>query len=91
MASRPELQTLDAHAQEPSSLLQPDKFGCPRKAVERAPLSSPQQAETPAIAGAQLHAVGSIADISANWSAKVVVASAAQVDGNSMHHARKSG
>ena len=39
-----------------------------------------QESGNSAIDGAQLHAVGSIADISANWSAKVVVASNEQVD-----------
>ena len=49
----------------------------------RSHMNTCDHSDNPAIAGAQLHAVGSIADISANWSAKVVVASHEQVQ---KHH-----
>ena len=73
------MQTPEAQAQEPSALLQPDDAGFPSSNATQSVVSTSQQSDAPAIAGAQLHAVGSIADISANWSAKVVVASTAQV------------
>lgn len=78
------MQTPEAQAQEPSALLQPDNTDCSSSAAIQNVPSTSQQSDAPAIAGAQLHAVGSIADISANWSAKVVVASTAQVDRTKM-------
>ena len=70
-------QTAGAQAVEPSVLPQQ-----PSTALSDSPASEVMTSErsgNTTIAEAQLHAVGSIADISANWSAKVVVASNEQV------------
>lgn len=75
MASKYGTQTVDSLAQEPSAL--PVQLiglsDCPATEVRA------ERSNHRTIAKAQLHAVGSIADISANWSAKVVVASNEQV------------
>ena len=66
-----------AGAQEPSALPQQYSGSSGGAANE---VEASRRPENAAMATAQLHAVGSIADISANWSAKVVVASDEQVD-----------
>jgi len=66
-----------ARAQEPNALLQ-DAGAAASSQTSIKPSNTAKEADTPSIAGAQLHAIGSIADISANWSAKVVVASEEQ-------------
>lgn len=81
MASKPGLQTADAQAQEPSALPQQQTKGLSSGFANE----GNQQSRNSAIAGAQLHAVGSITDISANWSAKVVVASNEQVEPDSIY------
>ena len=83
MASKPGMQTADAQAQEPSAL--------PRQHIEGLSVGTAnettgnQQSGNSAIDGAQLHAVGSIADISANWSAKVIVAANEQVKADNIY------
>ncbi|KAL3153501.1 hypothetical protein ABBQ38_011832 [Trebouxia sp. C0009 RCD-2024] len=80
MASKYGTQTVDSLAQEPSAL--PVQLiglsDCPATEVRA------ERSNHRTIAKAQLHAVGSIADISANWSAKVVVASNEQADRTKM-------
>ena len=69
------MQTAGVQTQEPSALPQKLSTGladCPATQVT-------ERSGNTTIDKAQLHAVGSIADISANWSAKVVVASNEQV------------
>ena len=76
--SKPVMQTADAQAHEPSALPQQHMKDVPTGTANEVTVN--EQSDNSAIAGAQLHAVGSIADISANWSAKVVVASNEQVE-----------
>ena len=69
-----------ARAQEPNALLQ-DTSAAASSHTSVKPSNTAKETGKPSIAGAQLHAIGSIADISANWSAKVVVASEEQASG----------
>lgn len=78
MTSKPVMQTADAQAHEPSALPQQHMKNFSSGSANEVTIN--QESGNSAIDGAQLHAVGSIADISANWSAKVVVASNEQVD-----------
>ena len=78
MTSKPGMQTADAQAQEPSALSQQHVEDLSSGTANEVKVN--HQSDNSAIDGAQLHAVGSIADISANWSAKVVVASNEQVE-----------
>ncbi len=77
MEYNPITHTPEARAQEPNALLQ-DVGAAASSQTSSRPSNTAKEAEKPSIAGAQLHAIGSIADISANWSAKVVVASEEQ-------------
>ena len=77
MTSKPSMQTADLQAQEPSALPQQHIRDLSSGTANEVTVN--QQSGNSAIEGAQLHAVGSIADISANWSAKVVVAANEQV------------
>lgn len=71
------MQTAGAQVREPSAL--PSQRMADLSTDNGSHTNTCNHSDNPAIAGAQLHAVGSIADISANWSAKVVVASNEQV------------
>lgn len=78
------MQTPDAQARLPTALPQQDGPSASASKKGQADQSVSMASDKPAIAGAQLHAVGSIADISANWSAKVVVAANEQVSQRSL-------
>ncbi len=69
--------TPGAQARKPNTLLQ-DAGAAASSQTSMKTSNTAKEADKPSIAGAQLHAIGSIADISANWSAKVVVASEEQ-------------
>jgi len=77
MENTPITHTSGARAQEPNALLQ-DAGAATSCQTSIKPSKIVKEGDKPFIAGAQLHAIGSIADISANWSAKVVVASEEQ-------------
>ena len=77
MENTPLTHTPGARALEPNALLQ-DAGVAASSQTSIKPSNSAKGGDKPFIAGAQLHAIGSIADISANWSAKVVVASEEQ-------------
>jgi len=77
MENTPITHTPGARAKEPNALLE-DSGGAASSQTSIKPSNTAREADKPSIAGAQLHAIGSIADISANWSAKVVVASEEQ-------------
>jgi len=77
MERTPITHTPGARAQEPNALLQ-DAGAAASSQTSIKPSNTAKEADKPSIAGAQLHATGSIADMSANWSAKVVVASEEQ-------------
>lgn len=81
--SAPVTQTPDARAQEATALMQTSDCSASEQTRD-APGNPPTTSDKTSISSAQLHAVGSIADISANWSAKVVVASDQQVDRSKM-------
>lgn len=83
MENTPLTHTPGARAQEPNALLQ-DAGVAASSQTSIKPSNSAKEGDKPFIAGAQLHAIGSIADISANWSAKVVVASEEQTDRTKM-------
>ncbi|DBB04360.1 TPA: hypothetical protein ACH3X1_012848 [Trebouxia sp. C0004] len=75
--------TPEARAQEPNALLQDARAAASSQTSFR-PSNTAKKTDKPSIVGAQLHAIGSIADVSANWSAKVVVASEEQTDRTKM-------
>lgn len=77
MDNTPITHTPEARAQESNALLQ-DAGAAASSQTSIKPSNNAKAADKPSMAGAQLHAIGSIADISANWSAKVVVASEEQ-------------
>ena len=76
MESTPALQTPDDRAREPTALSQMKQTSTSQSPVNGIPAAGDEQQ---AMSTAQMHATGSIADMSAAWSAKVVAGAHEQV------------